>query len=420
MTEQKKGWLSFFRKNKTSETPISSDDALKIATSTNSDAIDAPPLDSESIQANDQANAKTDHQDKSTVNDADSELALLPTIPAIESIDEIVEPAEQADIAIPVTPDMNAKDNIFTRLKNRLSKTRHSLTDGIADLVLGKKQIDDEVLEALETRLLMADVGIDATTKIIKKLTEQVSRKSLKDVNALFDALRIEMNNLLITVEKPLVIDNTQHKPYVILMIGVNGVGKTTTIGKLAKQLQADGKTVMLAAGDTFRAAAVEQLKVWGLRNNIAVVAQKEGADTASVIFDALESAISKKVDVLIADTAGRLHTQTGLMNELAKVHRVIQKIDPSAPHEVMLVIDASTGQNGLNQAMQFNQTIPLSGLTLTKLDGTAKGGIVLAIADKMAIPVRFIGVGEGIDDLRPFEAKSFIDALIGDQNNYS
>lgn len=405
MTEQKKGWLSFFHKNKKNDMPNAH--------------TDSPPLDLKSMQSNEKNNTNTAHQPKLIIDNMyDESLTPIPT--TIEITNEKAESSELSDITSPHKPETHSKENIFERLKNRLSKTRHSLTGGLADLVLGKKQIDDEVLEALETRLLMADVGIDATTKIIKKLTEQVSRKSLKDVNALFDALRIEMNNLLIRVEKPLIVDTTQHKPYVILVIGVNGVGKTTTIGKLAKQLQADGKTVMLAAGDTFRAAAVEQLKIWGLRNNIAVVAQKEGADTASVIFDALESATSKKIDVLIADTAGRLHTQTGLMNELGKVHRVIQKIDPSAPHEVMLVIDATTGQNGLNQAMQFNQLIPLSGLTLTKLDGTAKGGIVLAIADKMNIPVRFIGVGEGIDDLRPFEATSFINALIGDQNNAS
>ncbi|GBU09862.1 hypothetical protein AwWohl_10000 [Gammaproteobacteria bacterium] len=310
--------------------------------------------------------------------------------------------------------EQNKPLSFFARLKQRLGKTRASLTDGMADLVLGKKQIDAEVLDELETRLLMADVGVDATTKIIKNITLQVSRKALKDVNALFEALKIEMKAMLAEVELPLVIEPT-HKPFVILMIGVNGVGKTTTIGKLAKQFQAQGKTVMLAAGDTFRAAAVEQLKVWGERNNIAVIAQKEGADPASVIFDAVESATAKKVDVLIADTAGRLHTQTGLMNELAKVYRVIQKVDATAPHEVMLVIDASTGQNGLNQAVQFNQTVPLSGLTLTKLDGTAKGGIVIAIAEKMKLPVRFIGVGEAIDDLRPFNADAFIDALVGE-----
>lgn len=310
--------------------------------------------------------------------------------------------------------EQNKPLSFFARLKQRLGKTRASLTDGMADLVLGKKQIDAEVLDELETRLLMADVGVDATTKIIKNITLQVSRKALKDVNALFEALKIEMKAMLAEVELPLVIKPT-HKPFVILMIGVNGVGKTTTIGKLAKQFQAQGKTVMLAAGDTFRAAAVEQLKVWGERNNIAVIAQKEGADPASVIFDAVESATAKKVDVLIADTAGRLHTQTGLMNELAKVYRVIQKVDATAPHEVMLVIDASTGQNGLNQAVQFNQTVPLSGLTLTKLDGTAKGGIVIAIAEKMKLPVRFIGVGEAIDDLRPFNADAFIDALVGE-----
>ncbi len=306
------------------------------------------------------------------------------------------------------------KPGFFARLSQKLSKTRNNLTEGLADLFLGKKEINEEILEELETRLLMADVGINVTTQLLDQIRDSVSRKSLSNVDELFAALKVQMKEILEPVSKPLVIDTT-HQPYVLLMIGVNGVGKTTTIGKLAKKFQNEGKSVMLAAGDTFRAAAVEQLEVWGERNHIPVVSQKEGADPASVIFDAMESAKAKKIDILIADTAGRLHTDSGLMQELAKINRVIKRHDESAPHEVMLVVDASTGQNALNQAKQFNETIPLSGITFTKLDGTAKGGIIFAIAEELKIPIRFIGVGETIDDLRPFNAEEFVDALIGE-----
>jgi len=302
----------------------------------------------------------------------------------------------------------------FTKLKGSLTKTRSGLTDGLSRLILGRKEIDDDLLEELEMLLLSADIGIDATDKIIQRLTEQVSRKVLKHPDALMSALKEQLNQLLIPVSVPLEIPS-QSKPYVILMVGVNGVGKTTTIGKLAKQLQTQGKSVMLAAGDTFRAAAVEQLQTWGERNHISVIAQKTGADSAAVIFDAVQSATAKKIDVVIADTAGRLHTQDNLMEELKKVRRVIQKVDEQAPHEVMLVLDASTGQNAINQAQQFHQAVEVSGLTLTKLDGTAKGGILFALAEKLAIPVRFIGVGEAIDDLRPFDAEQFTDALFDD-----
>jgi len=302
----------------------------------------------------------------------------------------------------------------FTKLKGSLTKTRSGLTDGLSRLILGRKEIDDDLLEELEMLLLSADIGIDATDKIIQRLTEQVSRKVLKHPDALMSALKEQLNQLLIPVSVPLEIPS-QSKPYVILMVGVNGVGKTTTIGKLAKQLQTQGKSVMLAAGDTFRAAAVEQLQTWGERNHLSVIAQKTGADSAAVIFDAVQSATAKKIDVVIADTAGRLHTQDNLMEELKKVKRVIQKVDEQAPHEVMLVLDASTGQNAINQAQQFHQAVEVSGLTLTKLDGTAKGGILFALAKKLAIPVRFIGVGEAIDDLRPFDAEQFTDALFDD-----
>ncbi len=304
------------------------------------------------------------------------------------------------------TPDL------FSRLKNRLARTRNGLSGGLAELLLGKKTIDDEVLEELETRLLMADVGVEATNTIIKGLAERVSRKQLADPTALMNALRDEMLAILDPCGQPLKVSPAQ-RPYVILMVGVNGVGKTTTIGKLAKRLQADGKSVMLAAGDTFRAAAVEQLQVWGQRNGIPVIAQQKGADAASVVYDAVQAAQARHMDVLIADTAGRLHTQAHLMEELKKIKRVIGKLDSLAPHEIMLVVDAGTGQNALSQAIQFHQAVTLTGITLTKLDGTAKGGIIFAIAKRLAIPIRFIGVGESIEDLRSFEADEFVDALL-------
>lgn len=307
----------------------------------------------------------------------------------------------------------NANDSSwFSRLKNRLSRTRHGLTDGLASLFLGRRQIDDELFEELETRLLMADVGIEATEHLIRKLTERVSRRQLADPAALMGALREEMTALLTPCQQPLEIAG--HKPFVVLMVGINGAGKTTTIGKLAKYYQQAGHSVMLAAGDTFRAAAVEQLQAWGERNAVPVIAQGSGADSASVIFDAVQSAGARGTDLLIADTAGRLHTQHNLMDELKKIRRVIGKVDASAPHEVLLVLDAGTGQNALNQALQFHEAIGVTGLVLTKLDGTAKGGIIFAIARRLGLPIRFIGVGEGIEDLRPFEAADFVTALLG------
>lgn len=301
--------------------------------------------------------------------------------------------------------------SFFSRLKQGLSRTRHGLTDGLANLVLGAKTIDQDLMEQIEDILITADLGMDATTRISRNLLQKISRNELKDAEALFSALHDEMQSILAPCEQPLIIPE-QATPFVILVIGINGAGKTTTIGKLAKRLQNEGKSVMLAAGDTFRAAAVEQLQVWGERNDIPVIAQHNGADSASVIYDALESAKSKNIDVVIADTAGRLHTQTNLMEELKKVKRVMGKVDESAPHEIMLVLDAGTGQNALNQAEQFNQAMQLTGITLTKLDGTAKGGVIFAIAHKLNLPIRFIGMGEGIEDLRVFAAKDFVDAL--------
>jgi fused signal recognition particle receptor len=303
------------------------------------------------------------------------------------------------------------KGSWFSRLKKGLGKTRSGLSEGLAGLVLGRKTIDDELLEDIETQLLVADVGVNATRRIIDDLTERVGRKQLKDPEALMTALRDDLASLLEPCDRPLQVD-TGKQPWVILVVGVNGVGKTTTIGKLANYLSGQGHSVMLAAGDTFRAAAVEQLQAWGERNEIQVVAQHTGADSASVIFDAIEAARARNVDVLIADTAGRLHTQSNLMDELKKIRRVISKHDADAPHEVMLVLDAGTGQNALSQAEQFNQAVGLTGFALTKLDGTAKGGVIFALADRFRLPIRFIGIGEGIDDLRPFEAQAFVDAL--------
>ncbi|MDH0360093.1 signal recognition particle-docking protein FtsY [Aeromonas caviae] len=308
------------------------------------------------------------------------------------------------------TQEKPQREGFFARLKRSLVRTRENIGSGFFGLFSGKK-IDDDLFEELETQLLTADLGVDTTTRIIEGLVQHADRKQLKDAEALYGLLKQDMGEMLAKVEQPLVID-TSKKPYVILMVGVNGVGKTTTIGKLAKQFQAEGKSVMLAAGDTFRAAAVEQLQVWGQRNNIPVIAQHTGADSASVIYDAIEAARSRGADVLIADTAGRLQNKSNLMEELKKVVRVMKKLDDTAPHEIMLTLDAGTGQNALSQAKLFSEAVGLTGITLTKLDGTAKGGVIFAVADKFQIPIRYIGVGEGIDDLRPFVANDFIEAL--------
>jgi fused signal recognition particle receptor len=301
------------------------------------------------------------------------------------------------------------KEGFFARLKRSLVKTRENLGSGFISLFRGKK-IDDELFEELEEQLLIADVGVETTRRIITNLTQQANRKQLRDAEALYGLLKAEMAGILDKVDEPL--DVSGKTPFVILMVGVNGVGKTTTIGKLARQYQAEGKSVMLAAGDTFRAAAVEQLQVWGQRNNIPVVAQHTGADSASVIFDAIQAAKSRNVDVLIADTAGRLQNKSHLMEELKKITRVMKKLDEEAPHEVMLTLDASTGQNAISQAKLFHEAVGLTGIALTKLDGTAKGGVIFSVADQFGIPIRYIGVGEGIEDLRPFKAADFIEAL--------
>ncbi|MCU8476807.1 signal recognition particle-docking protein FtsY [Vibrio vulnificus] len=340
-----------------------------------------------------------------------------------EVVEEVaVEPISESEAEEPVevTPAVveaprlqeqeKPTESFFARLKRSLSRTKANIGAGFFGLFKGKK-IDDELFEELEEQLLVADVGMDTTLKIIENLTEKASRRDLKDGEALYGLLKEEMAEILTKVEQPLQVDSSK-TPYVILMVGVNGVGKTTTIGKLAKQFQNQGKKVMLAAGDTFRAAAVEQLQVWGERNNVPVIAQHTGADSASVIYDAIEAAKARGVDVVIADTAGRLQNKSNLMEELRKIVRVMKKIDDSAPHEIMLTLDAGTGQNAISQAKLFSDVAPITGITLTKLDGTAKGGVIFAIADQFNIPIRYIGVGEGIEDLRPFETQEFIDAL--------
>lgn len=309
------------------------------------------------------------------------------------------------------------KDGFWIRVKRGLSKTRHQLGEGISHLLLGQKEISPELLDELEALLISADLGMDTTQKLLKQLTEGLARKALSNGESVYEALKLHLQQLLDRDVKPFSLDTDNGSPFVILMVGVNGAGKTTTIGKLAKQFQQQDKKVMLAAGDTFRAAAVEQLQAWGERNGIPVIAQHTGADSASVIYDALQAAKSRKVDVLIADTAGRLHTQSHLMDELKKVKKVLQKLDPKAPHEVMLVLDASIGQNALNQARQFHQAVHVTGITMTKLDGTAKGGILFAIANELGIPFRYLGVGEGLDDLRPFDATQFVGAIFNDDH---
>ncbi|CBY86095.1 signal recognition particle-docking protein FtsY [Haemophilus influenzae biotype aegyptius] len=333
---------------------------------------------------------------------------------ALEPIEEIIEAKKLEDELQPVaeieTREKPSEGGFFSRLVKGLLKTKQNIGAGFRGFFLGKK-IDDELFEELEEQLLIADIGVPTTSKIIKNLTEHASRKELQDAELLYQQLKVEMANILEPVAKPLVIDNTK-KPYVILMVGVNGVGKTTTIGKLARKFQAEGKSVMLAAGDTFRAAAVEQLQVWGERNHIPVVAQSTGSDSASVIFDAMQSAAARNIDILIADTAGRLQNKNNLMDELKKIVRVMKKYDETAPHEIMLTLDAGTGQNAISQAKLFNEAVGLTGISLTKLDGTAKGGVIFAIADQFKLPIRYIGVGEKIEDLREFNAKEFIEAL--------
>ncbi len=370
-------------------------------------------LEEQDLDANSVTEQESSTNNKPLVNEPSAIKEELSTNQNQQVEQQTIEPQNPLKVQKPVaiSAEKPKKEGLFSRLRSGLAKTGSSITEGMGDIVLGKKKIDDDALEDLETRLLMADVGMEATTRIIDDLTKRVSRNQLNDADALMEAMYTEMVKILRPVSKPLDVDDIS--PAVILLVGINGAGKTTTIGKLAKKFQSEGKSVMLAAGDTFRAAAVEQLQVWGERNNIPVIAQGTGADSASVIYDAMESAKAKNIDVLLADTAGRLHTQTNLMEELKKVKRVMQKIDPNAPHEIMLIVDASIGQNALAQATEFNKALGLTGITVTKLDGTAKGGILFAIAEKVGIPVRFIGVGESIDDLQEFDAYEFTGALL-------
>ena len=383
-----------------------------------------PVLDTPVIETIDEETVKTEEI-----------LTALPTEEPAESIiepDNVVEdlPVVEAEIESEIVDDVKdelrsdintetqekpSEGGFFSRLVKGLLKTKQNIGAGFRSFFLGKK-IDDDLFDELEEQLLIADIGVPTTNKIIKNLTEHASRKQLQDAELLYQQLKVEMAEILKPVAQPLVIDTTK-KPYVILMVGVNGVGKTTTIGKLARKFQNEGKSVMLAAGDTFRAAAVEQLQVWGKRNNIPVVAQSTGSDSASVIFDAMQSAAARNIDILIADTAGRLQNKNNLMDELKKIVRVMRKYDETAPHEIMLTLDAGTGQNAISQAKLFNEAVGLTGITLTKLDGTAKGGVIFAIADQFNLPIRYIGVGEKIEDLREFNAEEFIEALFVHEN---
>ncbi|MCF7455877.1 signal recognition particle-docking protein FtsY [Vibrio sp. A1-1] len=391
MTEKKKrGLLSWLGFGDEEQSP-----KPKTEETVKEEAVEAPSEEQQTDAAAEQAEATPElEEEEAKQSEAAPAEAEEPQVPAAPRVQEQEKPTE----------------SFFARLKRSLSRTKANIGAGFFGLFSGKK-IDEDLFEELEEQLLIADVGMNTTTKIINNLTEKATRGDLKDGEALYGLLKEEMAEILSKVEQPLEIDSNK-TPYVILMVGVNGVGKTTTIGKLAKQFQTQGKKVMLAAGDTFRAAAVEQLQVWGERNNVPVIAQHTGADSASVIYDAIEAAKARGVDVVIADTAGRLQNKANLMEELRKIVRVMKKIDDSAPHEIMLTLDAGTGQNAISQAKLFSDVAPLTGITLTKLDGTAKGGVIFAIADQFGIPIRYIGVGEGIEDLRPFETQEFIDAL--------
>ena len=395
------------------DAPLSDDELAALALA-DADIVEVAPHEPETV-----ASEPAPVADDAPLSDDELTALALAGADAVEEAPHHAGQAEPtdtvSDLPLAAAPlvtqeqDRPTKEGFFARLKRSLVKTRQNLGSGFIGLFRGKK-IDDELFEELEEQLLIADVGVETTRRIITSLTQQADRKQLRDAEALYGLLKSEMAGILAKVEAPLNLEGKT--PFVILMVGVNGVGKTTTIGKLARQYQAEGKSVMLAAGDTFRAAAVEQLQVWGQRNNIPVVAQHTGADSASVIFDAIQAAKSRGVDVLIADTAGRLQNKSHLMEELKKITRVMKKLDEQAPHEVMLTIDASTGQNAISQAKLFNEAVGLTGITLTKLDGTAKGGVIFSVADQFGIPIRYIGVGEGIEDLRPFKAEDFIEAL--------
>ncbi|WP_162790466.1 signal recognition particle-docking protein FtsY [Haemophilus haemolyticus] len=379
-------------------------------------AVDSEPFLVESIETNEIvedekiqeiSTALEQVEEIIEVKNLEDDLPITETVVESEIVEDIKDELHVVEIE---TREKPSEGGFFSRLVKGLLKTKQNIGAGFRSFFLGKK-IDDELFEELEEQLLIADIGVPTTSKIIKNLTEHASRKELQDAELLYQQLKVEMADILEPVAQPLEINSTK-KPYVILMVGVNGVGKTTTIGKLARKFQAEGKSVMLAAGDTFRAAAVEQLQVWGERNHIPVVAQSTGSDSASVIFDAMQSAAARNIDILIADTAGRLQNKNNLMDELKKIVRVMKKYDETAPHEIMLTLDAGTGQNAISQAKLFNEAVGLTGISLTKLDGTAKGGVIFAIADQFKLPIRYIGVGEKIEDLREFNAKEFIEAL--------
>ena len=398
MSEQqpKKGFFSRFKKSdkKADENPSTPQNAEAPI-----DASSAPvSADVSSPSSNDiQGSAQLENTQQAAVNQQET---------AVQQADA---PAEE------ILDEGADKNRFLKRMKSGLSKTRKAMSSGFGTLLLGRREIDDELFEDLEMQLVISDVGVDATRQVIDNLEQKVERQEMADGHALVRSLKQELTNILEPCQSALDVNKAQQGPFVLLVVGVNGVGKTTTIGKMAKYYQQQGKSVMLAAGDTFRAAAVEQLQVWGERNNVPVIAQHTGADSASVIFDAVEAAKARGTDIIIADTAGRLHNKSNLMDELSKVVRVMQKLDATAPHEVMLVLDAATGQNALSQAEHFRKAVGVTGVALTKLDGTAKGGVIFAIAKQLGLPIRFIGVGEQIDDLRPFRSEDFVEALFED-----
>lgn len=406
--EKKKGMFSWFGKKSTQETE--QDEKTALLAALKKEAEQNKDQDVEIILFED-LDVQRDLQAEKVADEKCAEEKLAVEKSQSEKLQAEKRQAEELQSPKEVKPL-----GFFARFRQSLSKTRLTIGSGLFSLFKGKK-IDEALFEELEEQLIVADIGVDTTLKIISKLTEHADRKQLKDAEALYSLLKADLSDILHKVEQPLVIDESK-SPYVILMVGVNGVGKTTTIGKLAKKYQQQGKSVMLAAGDTFRAAAVEQLQVWGERNNIPVIAQQTGADSASVLFDAMDAAKARGADILIADTAGRLQNKDHLMNELSKVVRIMRKKDATAPHEIMLTIDASTGQNAISQVQLFDQAVGLTGITLTKLDGTAKGGIIFSIADRFKFPIRYIGTGEGIDDLREFNAKEFIDALFSKEED--
>ncbi|MDG6274766.1 signal recognition particle-docking protein FtsY [Glaesserella parasuis] len=406
ITERAVSSKQYFAKNEEIiEENITTEDVVEVPTEVVEDVIVEQTAE-ETVETVEQAVVEPTAETTENSDEQTEELQISEQNPPLVEDESPVEERVQAD---EYQEKPTSEGGFFSRLIKGLIKTKQSIGSGFRNFFSGKK-IDDELFEELEEQLLVADLGMPTTTKIIKNLTEHATKQQLRDAELLYQQLKVELADVLKPVAQSLVLEDK--KPYVILMVGVNGVGKTTTIGKLARKFQAEGKSVMLAAGDTFRAAAVEQLQVWGERNNIPVVAQSTGADSASVIFDAMQSAAAKGIDVLIADTAGRLQNKNNLMDELKKIVRVMKKYDETAPHEIMLTLDAGTGQNAISQAKLFNEAVGLTGITLTKLDGTAKGGVIFAIADQFNIPIRFIGVGEKIDDLRPFDAEDFIEAL--------